>query len=132
MKVVPVLIVGGGPVGLTASILLSQQGVPSFLAERHPGTAIHPKSRGINARTMEIFRQCGVEHTIRAAGLPPERTGLIVWTRTLAGVEIVRRLPTRSSMASSALSPALNCVFCQDDLQPVVRAFAGSTMLGEI
>ena len=54
---VPVLIVGGGPVGLTASFLLSRLGIKSLLVERHPGTAIHPKARGINARTMEIFHQ---------------------------------------------------------------------------
>ncbi len=48
----PVLIVGGGPVGLTASLLLSRLGIKSLLVERHPGTAIHPKARGINARTM--------------------------------------------------------------------------------
>jgi hypothetical protein len=47
MRHVPVLIVGGSPVGLTASILLSQQGVKSLLVERHPGTAILPKARGI-------------------------------------------------------------------------------------
>jgi 2-polyprenyl-6-methoxyphenol hydroxylase-like FAD-dependent oxidoreductase len=46
---VPVLIVGGGPVGLTASIWLSRFGVRSMLVERHPGTAVHPKARGINA-----------------------------------------------------------------------------------
>ena len=51
---VPVLIVGGGPVGLTASIWLSQHGIRSLLVERHPGTAIMPKARGINARTMEM------------------------------------------------------------------------------
>ena len=39
---IPVLIVGGGPVGLTASLLLSAQGVRSLLVERHPGTAILP------------------------------------------------------------------------------------------
>jgi 2-polyprenyl-6-methoxyphenol hydroxylase-like FAD-dependent oxidoreductase len=55
MVEVPVLIVGGGPVGLTASILLSQQGVRSLLVDRRPRTSIHPKSRGINARTMEIL-----------------------------------------------------------------------------
>ena len=69
MRDVDVLIVGGGPVGLTASILLSRAGVTSLLVERHPGTALHPKARGINARTMEIYRQCGVEDAIRAAGL---------------------------------------------------------------
>src|SRR5580692_5728327 len=55
----PVLISGGGPVGLAASLLLSRHGVRSLLVERHPGTARTPKARGINARTMEVFRQCG-------------------------------------------------------------------------
>jgi 2-polyprenyl-6-methoxyphenol hydroxylase-like FAD-dependent oxidoreductase len=58
MKDVPVVIVGGGPVGLAASILLSQAGIRSLLVERHPGTANHPKARAINGRTVEIFHQC--------------------------------------------------------------------------
>lgn len=53
---VPVLIVGGGPVGLTASLLLSRHGVRSLLVERHPGTSMHPKARGLNVRTLELFR----------------------------------------------------------------------------
>ena len=65
MDEIPVLIIGGGPVGLTASILLSRQGVSSLLVERHPGTAVHPKARGINARTMEMYRQCAIETAIR-------------------------------------------------------------------
>ena len=40
MVEVPVLIVGGGPVGLTASILLSRHGIRSLLLDRRPGTAI--------------------------------------------------------------------------------------------
>jgi len=132
MQEVPVLIVGGGPVGLTASMLLSRLGVRSLLAERHPGTSIHPKARGINARTMEVFRQCGVESAVRKAGLPPERAGLIVWVRTLAGEEIERRVPTRSSSASAALSPARNCVCAQDDLEPALRAFAEAQVFGAL
>ena len=124
MEDVPVLIVGGGPVGLTASILLSQAGVRSLLVERHPGTAIHPKARGINARSMEMYRQCGVEAAIRKAGLPPERAGFIVWARTLAGEEIERRVPWRSGPQSTAVSPVRNCLCAQDDLEPVLRAFA--------
>lgn len=85
MREVDVLIAGGGPVGRTASILLSRFGVASLLVERHPGTSIHPKTCGINARTMEIFRQCTVESAARAAGLAPERSRFIVWTRSLAG-----------------------------------------------
>src|SRR3954469_2420514 len=124
MKTVPVLIVGGGPVGLAASILLSRQGVRSLLVERHPGTAIHPKARGINARTMEIFRQQGVEDAVRAAGLPPHHTGLIVWCKTLAGEEIERRVPWRAGPQSAAVSPVRNCLCAQDDLEPVLRAHA--------
>src|SRR5258708_16538969 len=90
---VPVLISGGGPVGLTASLLLSQHGIRSLLVERHPSTAITPKARGINARTMEVFRQCGIDTAVRQAGLPEGRMGLIVWTETLAGTAIQRRPP---------------------------------------
>jgi putative polyketide hydroxylase len=132
MEDVPVLIVGGGPVGLTASILLSQAGVRSLLVERHPGTAIHPKARGINARSMEMYRQCGVEAAIRKAGLPPERAGFIVWARTLAGEEIERRVPWRSGPQSVAVSPVRNCLCAQDDLEPVLRAFAERQAGGEL
>ena len=51
---VPVLIVGGGPVGLVASVCLSRLGVASLLVERHPSTTVHPKARNLNLRTMEI------------------------------------------------------------------------------
>src|SRR5262245_17720014 len=132
MKDVPVLIVGGGPVGLTASILLSQAGVRSLLVERHPGTAIHPKARAINARSMEMYRQCGVETAIRKAGLPPERSGLIVWAKTLAGEEIERRVPWRSGPQSAMVSPVRNCLCAQDDLEPVLRAFAEQQGQGEL
>jgi putative polyketide hydroxylase len=124
MHEVPVIIVGGGPVGLTASILLSQAGIGSLLVERHPTTAVHPKARGINARSMEIYRQCGIEVDIRKAGLAPEHTGLIVWTRTLSGQEIERRVPWRSGPQSTAVSPVRNCLCAQDELEPVLRAFA--------
>ena len=129
---IPVLIVGGGPVGLTASILLSRHGVRSLLAERHPGTAVHPKARAINARSMEIYRQCGVEAAIRKAGLGPEHTGLVVWTRTLAGEEIERRVPWRAGPESLAVSPVRNCLCAQDDLEPVLRAFAERLGPGEL
>ena len=132
MKNVPVVIVGGGPVGLTASILLSRAGVRSLLVERHPGTAIHPKARAINARTMEIYHQCGVEAAIRAAGLAPHHTGMIIWARTLAGEEIERRVPWRAGQQAAAVSPVRNCLCAQDDLEPVLRRFAEQQRPGEV
>ncbi len=62
-----VLIVGGGVTGLTASLLLSHHGVRSLLVERHASTSIHPRSRGFNARSMEIYRELGLEAQIEEA-----------------------------------------------------------------
>jgi len=45
---------------------------------------------------MEIFRQCGVEAAVRAAGLAPEQSRFIIWARSLVGEELERRVPARS------------------------------------
>ena len=129
---VPVLIAGGGPVGLTASFLLSRLGIKSLLVERHPGTAIHPKARGINARTMEIFHQQGIEACVRKAGLPPESVGLIVWTRTLSGEEIERRVPFGQSARRAEITPVRACLCAQDYLEPVLRRCAERQPPGEL
>jgi putative polyketide hydroxylase len=56
-----VLIVGGGPVGLAASLELARFGVASILLEQHTTVAFHPKTRNFNTRTMEIARHWGRE-----------------------------------------------------------------------
>jgi 2-polyprenyl-6-methoxyphenol hydroxylase-like FAD-dependent oxidoreductase len=132
MPDVDVLIAGGGPVGLTASILLSRLGLSTLLLERHPGTSLHPKARGINTRSMEIFRQCGVESAIRAAGLAPERSRFIIWSRSLTGEELERRVPARSRPETLQISPVLRCLCAQDDLEPVLRAHAESLAPGQL
>ena len=129
---VPVLIVGGGPVGLTASIQLSRLGIRNLLVERHPGVAKLPKARGINARTMEMYRQMGLEPAIRDAGLAPHRFGLIVWTESLAGTEIERRVPGRASPRNMAMTPTPNCLCAQDDLEPVLHRYAEAESLADI
>jgi hypothetical protein len=53
---VPVLVVGGSLVGLSASLLLAARGVPHMLVERHRGTAVHPRAASFHQGTMEIFR----------------------------------------------------------------------------
>jgi len=127
-----VLIVGAGPVGLTASILLSRLGVPSLVVERHPGTSIHPKARGINIRTMEIFSQCGVEEDVRAAGLPQDKVRFIVWAESLAGAELERRTPARMRADVARISPLSAALCAQDDLEPVLHRHAEALAPGAL
>ena len=55
-----VLIVGGGPSGLVASILCSRLGIEHVLVERRAGPQPAPAAHVINRRTMEILRQSGL------------------------------------------------------------------------
>jgi 2-polyprenyl-6-methoxyphenol hydroxylase-like FAD-dependent oxidoreductase len=89
----PVAIIGGGPVGLVSSILLSLRDIPHVLFERHTSTAIHPKACGLNQRTMEIFRQIGIEEDILQQSAPPEIVGRTAWYTSFGptGKEIVGR-----------------------------------------
>ena len=64
-----VLIVGGGPVGLTLAIALGERGVRCELIEQKEEPAFLPKMERVNARTMEIYRRMGLAAKIRAAGL---------------------------------------------------------------
>jgi 2-polyprenyl-6-methoxyphenol hydroxylase-like FAD-dependent oxidoreductase len=80
----PVLIVGGGPAGLTASLLLSRHGVDSLLIDKRLGASPLPRARGVHSRAMEILRVCGVEPDLRAVELPtaaPTPTGPVPTTR---------------------------------------------------
>jgi len=52
-----VLIVGGGPVGLTLAIDLGRRGVRCTLIEQKEAPQFLPKMERCNARTMEIFRR---------------------------------------------------------------------------
>jgi 2,4-dichlorophenol 6-monooxygenase len=82
---VPVLIVGGGGAGLTASILLSRLGVSSLLVTRYPQTTSLPRGHILNQRTMEIFTDMGVAGEVYAEATPPEKMKGLGWYSGLAG-----------------------------------------------
>ena len=65
-----VLIVGGGPTGLTLAIALGRYGVRCTLIERKDAPQFLPKMERCNARTMEIYRRMGLANRVREAGLP--------------------------------------------------------------
>ena len=68
----PVLIVGGGPVGLTLAVDLGARGVRCVLVERKDEPAFLPKMERCNARSLEIFRRMGIVDRVRAAGYPQD------------------------------------------------------------
>ena len=71
-KEVPVLIIGGSLAGLSAALFLNWHGVPTLNVERHGSTAIHPRTGHFHLRTLELFRQVGLEQAIvQASHVPP-------------------------------------------------------------
>ncbi len=82
---VPVLIVGGGVVGLTASSILATLGVDSLLVTYHPATSPHPKAHVLNQRTMEIFSEIGIAEEIYKVSTPPENMKYAGWYAGLSG-----------------------------------------------
>ena len=59
-----VAIVGGGPAGLTAAILLAQLGIDARVYERRSTTSRLPRAHLLNQRTMEIFADLGIAETV--------------------------------------------------------------------
>jgi putative polyketide hydroxylase len=99
----PVLIVGGGPAGLCASLLLSRQGVRSLVIEQRPCTSVHPKTRGLNARTLELFRVWGIEPAVRATANEVNDAMDVVWAPTFVARNhaSAHQLPMRRGAGSS-------------------------------
>ncbi|MFF8712655.1 FAD-dependent monooxygenase [Streptomyces sp. NPDC015184] len=114
-----VLVVGGGPIGLALSCLLSGHGVDHVLIEAHPATSRHPKARGVSARSMEIFRRIGLEEAVRAAGLPPEQVHFYRG-RDLVDPDHVRTGLARESEKGPEPTPSPGLICSQDVLEPLL------------
>ena len=86
-----VLVVGGGPVGLTLAMDLASRGVDVVVAElRHPAEAPNVKCNHVSARSMEIFRRLGVAAALRDAGLPADHPNDVAFRTTFLGHELGR------------------------------------------
>jgi putative polyketide hydroxylase len=123
-----VLIVGGGPTGLCASIALSRFGISSLLVEKHPGTSPFPRTRTVHRKAMEIFRRWGLEESIREAELDLEP--VMVWAESLTGPALRRQDYVPRS--NPDLSPCRMSPIFQHDLEPLLLERATREGVAEI
>jgi len=82
----PVLIAGGGPVGLALALDLNYQGTPSIVVEQAADTGTQPlaKAGTFNERTIEFCRRWGLVEQI-AAGFPDDLPRDTVYCTALNG-----------------------------------------------
>ncbi len=134
----PVLIVGGGPVGLTLAGELGWRGTECLLVEERTGPVEHPKATLLGARSMEYFRRWGITDAIYSAALPADINYYITFSTRLTGHElhritspsiretIERRPETLARYRELAWSPYYKTQIGQPALEPVLLDFARS------
>lgn len=128
----PVLIVGGGPVGLTLAIDLGQRGVRCLLIDKRPEPSFLPKMERCHARTMEHFRRLGIADAVRKVGYPVDQPLDAFLVRSLAEPAIAQlRAPSvvdarkQSEQANDGKWPAEPYqIVSQYALEPLLKSVA--------
>ena len=130
----PVIIVGGGPVGLAAALELANFNVPSVVLEQHDSTSWHPKTRNFNTRTMEIARGWGplVYQRLRAIDTPPGWKSPIRFFDTVVGTQFGQIETHGFEGPGPDVSPALPVMSSQELIEAILRDAADATGLVDL
>ncbi len=121
----PVLIVGGGPVGLALAGELGWRGVACTLIEQGDGTIVTPKMNEVNIRSMEFCRRWGIADAVHACPFPPDYPLDVAFVTSLCGYELGRLpRPPRMSEAPEPHSPMRLQVCSQMWFDPILQGFA--------
>jgi len=124
---IPVLIVGGGPVGLALAAELGWRGVGCELVEQTDGVIATPKMNEVNVRTMEFCRRWGIAGEVLNCPFPADYPFDVVFVTSLAGHEIGRmRRPARARQVPESYSPMRLQACSQMWFDPILRRFAES------
>ena len=136
MEDADVVVVGGGPVGLTMAAELNYRGIKTVLLERKHSTTILSKALGLTSRTMEHYRRLGLEETVQAASLPRDLPfSLNMTTKAVGGHtifnhhfgsrgDLMDNVPGATFPFFQAGASAAVPVFCpQNKLEPLLRAY---------
>ncbi|HEX3650672.1 MAG TPA: FAD-dependent monooxygenase, partial [Pseudonocardiaceae bacterium] len=119
-----VIVVGTGPAGGSAALLLATYGVRVLLINKYGWLSPTPRAHITNQRTLEVLRDLGLEDQALAQGTPQHLMGDTVFCTAIAGDEIgrIRTWGTADSSASeyAAASPCGMIDLPQTYLEPIL------------
>jgi len=124
----PVLIVGGGPVGLAMAGDLGWRGIPCVLIEKTDGRITQPRMDIVHVRTMEFCRRWGIVPWVEAAGYNRDYPQDNAWVTSLVdGYELGREpFPPPREEKAPPQSPQKRERCPQNFFDPVLARFAGT------
>lgn len=96
----PVVVVGAGPVGLTAAVELARRDVPVRIIDAAAGPSTTSKAIGTHARTLEALERAGVTDRLVELGLPIRRFRIHDQNRVLGDLDLTQ-VPSAYSYALS-------------------------------
>lgn len=122
-----VFIVGAGPTGLATALLMDRFEIPFVVVEKSSGLTDHPRARGTWVRTMELFRQWGIDRAVRARGLPDDANGF-AFVESIAGHEY-GRVPREIDHGQT---PAWKCTVSQDAVEEELMHVVARSKWGRV
>jgi 2-polyprenyl-6-methoxyphenol hydroxylase-like FAD-dependent oxidoreductase len=126
-EVEPVLIVGGGPVGLALAGDLGWRGVSCLLIEQTDGSIYQPRMDLVGIRTMEFCRRWGLVGAVEASPYPRDYAQDNIYLTSLTGHELGReRFPGIGQAPPPPESPQRRERCPQNMFDPILREFAAS------
>lgn len=83
----PILVVGAGPVGLTAALELTRRGLPVRIVEKDRQRELFSKALAVNPRSLELLEASGVTPRLIAEGLRIKRFRIIGQHRVMVKIK---------------------------------------------
>lgn len=122
---IPVLIAGGGPIGLALAADLGRRGIRTLLVEKRENKLQAPKMLEVSVRTMELCRQLGVVEKVRNWGFPLDWPLDSVFVTSMKGFELGRvRIPPLSEKVRDRISPERGMPCPQTWFDPILQGKA--------